>query len=129
MFFEQWKFRIDYLRGHLPENLAYGHQAVIQRYCGARIKIFGRLQHGFDFGFNPGMAGAGMSDNTYPNFYWDYRTAAQAQFEDKKGQHFFTGSPYIYLTDPSPNKTSIKFPKKSSLVVLPHSAFGMNRAT
>lgn len=119
---EQNRFRFDYLRGTLPENLAYGHQVTLERYCGKRLKIFGRIQHGFPFQLEGDYANAGIADAEYPNFYWRKSDAELGIEKYGTGKHLFTGSPYIYLQNDAP-RLEFPLPKKFNLVFLPHSLY------
>lgn len=118
----QLRFRFDYLRGALPENLVYGHQTTLERYCGKKLRIFGRLQHGYPFELEGDYANAGIADAEYPNFYWRKSDADSAIKKYGSGTHLFTGAPYIYLQEDSP-RLDFPLPYKFTLDFLPHSHY------
>jgi hypothetical protein len=115
---------MECLRGKLPENYAYGHQAVFARYLGInldKLRIFARYMHGFNSGLY-------WNDDRIPSLVWsqyNLREAKRLGLQD----YYAIGAPLLYLSEKHMESNVGKFlpletfGRARTLCVAPHSIF------
>jgi hypothetical protein len=115
---------MEYLRGKLPENYAYGHQAVFARYLGIKVdklRIFARYMHGFN-------SGAYWNDDRIPSLVWSQYNLREAQSLGLQNYHAI-GAPLLYLSEKYMESNVGKFlpletyGRARTLCIAPHSIF------
>ena len=111
-------FRLDFLAGHLSENMAYGHQANFARDCGldtGKLRIYGRYQHGFAvYPYFP--------DSRIRGFVWSNEMKMMCE-SDGLRDIWSIGSPIIYWQDQLKLEVKSTNIEEYSLCIAPHSNF------
>lgn len=112
-------FRIDFLRGKLDENFAYGHHDTLANYCGVDskdLRIFARYQHGIGTSHY-------FPDDRIKNLVWSDEIRNES-FSRGLKNIVSIGAPILYLS----NKEAREFweelqQRKFTLCLAPHSTF------
>jgi len=112
-------FRIDFLRGKLDENFAYGHHDTLANYCGVdskNLRIFARYQHGIGTSHY-------FPDDRIRNLVWSDEIRSDSVSRGIQN-NVPIGAPILYL----PNKEPREFweelrQRKFTLCLAPHSTF------